>query len=104
MNKTNTLLIKTPEGIVFSQLLAGPITRFSAWVIDVTCVVFVTSLLGVLISLLAFFSVGVAQAIQIIFFFVLSIGYRIVLEWSWRGQTIGKKVLRLRVVDAQGLR
>jgi hypothetical protein len=56
------------------------------------------------ISLLSLLSFGVAQAAQIILFFVLSLGYRIVLEWSWRGQTIGKRVLRLRVVDAQGLR
>jgi hypothetical protein len=26
------------------------------------------------------------------------------LEWFWRGQTLGKRVLRLRVVDEQGLR
>ena len=25
-------------------------------------------------------------------------------EWAWRGQTIGKRLLRLRVMDAQGLR
>ena len=30
-SKINTLLIKTPEGIVFSLLLAGPVTRFLAW-------------------------------------------------------------------------
>src|SRR5438105_821113 len=104
MNKTNTLLIKTPEGIVFSQLLAGPVTRFTAWLIDVVCVIAVTSVLGVLVTLLAIVSLGVAQAVQIILFFVISIGYRIALEWSWRGQTIGKRILRLRVVDAQGLR
>ena len=34
-SKTNTLLIKTPEGIVFALLLAGPVTRFLAWVVDV---------------------------------------------------------------------
>ena len=28
----------------------------------------------------------------------------IALEWWWRGQTIGKRLLRLRVVDAGGLR
>jgi len=27
-----------------------------------------------------------------------------VLEWFWRGQTLGKRLLRLRVMDAQGLR
>src|SRR5262249_58768067 len=25
-------------------------------------------------------------------------------EWYWRGQTVGKRMLRLRVVDRQGLR
>ncbi len=104
MSKTNTLLIKTPEGVVFSQLLAGAVTRFSAWLIDVVCVFAVSSAIGMGISLLSLLSFGVAQAVQIILFFVLSLGYRIALEWSWRGQTIGKRVLRCRVVDAQGLR
>jgi hypothetical protein len=27
-----------------------------------------------------------------------------VLEWRWRGQTLGKRLLGLRVIDAQGLR
>jgi hypothetical protein len=25
-------------------------------------------------------------------------------EWAWRGQTVGKRLLRLRVVDAEGLK
>ena len=104
MSKTNTLLIKTPEGIVFSQLLAGPVTRFTAWIIDFVCIMVVASLLGMAIGLLGILSIGIAQALQIILFFVLSIGYRMALEWHWRGQTIGKRFLRLRVVDAQGLR
>ena len=36
--KTSTLFIRTPEGIVFSQLLAGPVTRFFAWFIDQLCI------------------------------------------------------------------
>ena len=39
MSKTNTLLIRTPEGVVFSQLLAGPVTRFLAWLIDLLCII-----------------------------------------------------------------
>lgn len=103
-SKTNTLLIKTPEGIVFSQLLAGPVTRFAAWIVDVLCVIAVSSALGMVIGFLSIVSVGVAQAVQIILYFVISIGYRMVSEWFWRGQTVGKRMLRLRVVDAQGLR
>ena len=103
MAKTNTLLIRTPEGVLFSQLLAGPVSRFTAWIIDFVCIMAATSALGMVIGFLSIFSVGVAQAIQIILFFVISIGYRMVLEWHWRGQTLGKRFLRLRVVDAQGL-
>jgi len=36
--------------------------------------------------------------------FAISIGYAICLEWFWRGQTIGKRLLRIRVTDSQGLR
>jgi RDD family len=28
----------------------------------------------------------------------------VMLEWFWRGQTVGKRLLRLRVLDADGLR
>jgi len=37
-------------------------------------------------------------------FFVISFGYAMFLEWVWRGQTVGKRALHLRVVDAEGMR
>ena len=37
-------------------------------------------------------------------YFVISVAYAIVLEWRWRGQTIGKRLLGLRVMDVHGLR
>jgi uncharacterized RDD family membrane protein YckC len=104
MGRTQTLQIRTPEGIVFSHSLAGPITRFTAWLIDCLCLLAVNLALSFLVGMLGALSIGFARAVQIILFFALSIGYRIVLEWRWRGQTIGKRALSLRVVDAQGLR
>ena len=41
---------------------------------------------------------------NIIGFFIVSIGYGILTEWYWHGQTLGKRLLRLRVMDEQGLR
>jgi hypothetical protein len=35
---------------------------------------------------------------------VVSIGYGIFFEWAWRGQTIGKRLFRLRVADVEGMR
>jgi uncharacterized RDD family membrane protein YckC len=102
--KTSTLVIRTPEGIVFSQVLAGPVSRFLAWFIDQLCIHVLLTVMGILLSLLAFVSFGIGIAFYVIGWFVVGIGYGIFFEWSWRGQTIGKKLFRLRVVDVQGMR
>src|SRR5436309_3134558 len=102
--KTHTLLIKTPEGIEFSLLLAGPVTRFLAWAVDMACIAAMSSVAGWLLGLLGLVSVDFARALVVLAYFVIQIGYGIVMEWFWRGQTIGKRLLRLRVMDAQGVR
>jgi len=102
--KTAALQIRTPEGIVFSQLLAGPVTRFLAWFIDMLCISVLLRLLGQLLLVLQIVSPDFGMALYSLGYFLLSIGYGIAFEWSWRGQTIGKKLFRLRVVDAEGLR
>lgn len=102
--KTATLLIRTPEGVVFSLLLAGPITRFLAWVIDFACIAAATSLARSILGLAGLISTDLSRGLAILAYFFISIGYGMAAEWHWRGQTIGKRLLRLRVVDAQGLR
>jgi uncharacterized RDD family membrane protein YckC len=102
--RTNTLDVRTPEGIVFSQYLAGPFSRCLAWGIDLAALIVVTWLLSLALAPFSLISPGLAQALNILLFFLLSIGYSMVLEWIWHGQTLGKRVMRLRVVDAHGLR
>ena len=104
ISKTNTLIIKTPEGIEFSLPLAGPVTRFLAWAIDLGTIIAIVWILNLVFGLLGFISRDLAVAANIIGFFVVSIGYGILTEWYWNGQTLGKKLLRLRVMDEQGLR
>ena len=36
--RTSTLQIRTVEGVVFAQQLAGPVTRFLAWFVDLLCI------------------------------------------------------------------
>ena len=103
INKTNSLTIKTPEGIEFSLLLAGPITRFLAWSVDLMVVLAINQLLGILLGLLGIFSRDLATAANILGYFIVSIGYGILTEWYWHGQTLGKRLLRLRVTDIHGL-
>ena len=102
-SKTNTLQITTPEGIVFALNLASPITRFLAYAVDLACISALTTLLGAIIGLLGILSSDIASGAMFVAYFGLQIGYGILFEWLWRGQTIGKRLLKLRVMDAQGL-
>jgi uncharacterized RDD family membrane protein YckC len=98
------LRVRTPEGIIFSYKLAGPIARCMAWGIDL--VVIIAIFLGVnrIVQIASIFSPDLAAGISIVGYFAVSIGYGVVTEWALRGQTIGKRFLRLRVMDANGLR
>jgi uncharacterized RDD family membrane protein YckC len=102
--KTNVLRIHTPEGVVFSQLLASPVVRCAAWLIDSMAIGALMMVPGFLVTILRLVSADIAEALYAIAYFVLSIGYGMGCEWLWRGQTLGKKLFRLRVVDAEGLR
>jgi len=102
--RSATLQIRTPEGIVFSQQLAGPITRFLAWAVDLMCIALLAMAASYFFVLVSLISANFAGAFSAIGYFVISIGYGIACEWAWRGQTVGKRLLRLRVVDAEGLR
>ncbi len=102
--KTNTLVIKTPEGIRFSLHLASPVTRFLAYAVDLACVMVASGILSGLIRLFGVLSVDLAQAMSVLMFFVLQIGYSIASEWYWRGQTVGKRLFRLRVINLSGMR
>ncbi len=99
-----TLHIQTPEGVVFSQTLAGPMPRFLAWLVDFAVMIGFVYVVNLLLMGLSLISPELGQAVGVILMFVFNIGYGIALEWLWRGQTVGKRVLRLRVVDAEGLR
>lgn len=102
--KSATLQIRTPEGIVFSHQLAGPVVRFVAWAVDLMCVMAMVMLLSWLMILVHIVSSNFGTALSAIGYFVISIGYGIACEWVWRGQTVGKRLMRLRVVDAEGMR
>src|SRR5688572_14264615 len=102
--RPNTLRVHTPEGITFSLLLASPLTRFLACAVDLGCIMVLATTFGYLTRVLGLLSPDLATAAQLVGYFVISVGYGMFTEWYWRGQTIGKRLLRLRVVDAQGLK
>lgn len=102
--RSTTLQIRTPEGIRFSLLLAGPTSRLLALLVDLACISAATSSVSTVLRLFAIISQDIFMALTILASFVISIGYGIACEWYWRGQTVGKRLLRLRGVDGQGLK
>jgi uncharacterized RDD family membrane protein YckC len=102
--RPSRLSIETPEGVVFSFELATPVTRALAWSVDTAAIVVANIILGQIAKLVATMSADFANALSVAGFFVISVVYAIILEWRWRGQTVGKRLLGLRVMDIHGLR
>jgi uncharacterized membrane protein SpoIIM required for sporulation/uncharacterized RDD family membrane protein YckC len=113
-----TITIPTPEQIEVEFELAGPGSRFTAYVIDLLCIVLL------FLTLVAVFLVGTgvghlvpfdqegltgkqlsawAVAFILVLFFLVQWGYFVGIEWWMRGQSPGKKALGIRVVRDDGL-
>lgn len=104
MKRTKKLIVRTPEGIALSLEIAGPVSRFLALVLDVLLVLVATILLNTVLLFASAVSRDAAGALFMLMSFVLSIGYPMFMEWRYQGQTVGKRVLRIQVVDSRGKR
>jgi uncharacterized RDD family membrane protein YckC len=102
--RSNVMRIQTPEGITFPLLLASPVVRCFAVMFDQVCVSIAIIVLILGLGFLSGINGDLYGAILTIAYFGLTILYPIVTEWLWRGQTLGKRLFRLRVMDVQGLR
>ncbi|MFO0977195.1 MAG: RDD family protein [Planctomycetaceae bacterium] len=108
------VVVETPEGVDFQFIIAGPGTRFQAWLIDTLLkaglIVLTFILLALLMSLLfpgqdrqslEDSSVAV-QGLLLAAYFVLDWFYGSLFEGLMNGQTPGKKSAGLRVVRTNG--
>ncbi len=101
--RAKTMIISTPEGIGFSLLLAGPFVRFLAWIIDAACIAAATTCVITVLRIFTIISLDFGTALVTMAGFLVSVGYAMALEWFWNGRTLGKRLLRLRVMDSNGL-
>lgn len=97
-----TVRLVTPERIVFLYPLAGPFRRYFAYLVDVG---FVLVLLTVVSTLLWVLALGSSSGFGPIFvaYFAIMWGYRGLCEALCNGQTLGKRVVGLRVVSDRGV-
>jgi uncharacterized RDD family membrane protein YckC len=96
-------IVQTPEGVRFALRLATPATRGLAAALDAAVVALLAKLFGMVATLMLLLNEDLARALGVLLYFVVSMCYGMALEWLWQGQTIGKRLFGLRVMDACGL-
>jgi uncharacterized RDD family membrane protein YckC len=104
----DNLLIETPEQIPLEFALAGIGSRFLALAVD-TCFQLAAGALLAAIALPLGLAAspkpprgGWVLAIIVILWFLLQSGYFAIFEAVWHGQTPGKRLMRLRVIEDSG--
>jgi uncharacterized RDD family membrane protein YckC len=98
--------IETPEHVLLSYHLAGPIRRGLAWGIDTLVRGGLLLIVSIVLGLSAAFGadlMGVKSGVMLVLLFLLEWGYFVACDVLMSGRSLGKKVLGLRVVSAQGL-
>jgi uncharacterized RDD family membrane protein YckC len=108
--------ISTPDHVSLEFELAGPGSRFSAYVIDfifnvllIIAIVLTAYLTGALVALrsLANISAGVSDswiwALVVLIVFLINWGYYVFFEGVGKGSTPGKKRMGIRVIRQDGL-
>ncbi len=94
----------TTEKVPISYRVAGFGSRFLAWLIDLGMLAVLAALGAGAASVLEMLRPGVGSAIMVLWIFVLQWGYFLCFEWLWAGQTLGKRLLGLRVLQMNGTR
>jgi len=113
LGRTVSLEVRTPEGVSFQVPIASPYSRCLALAIDFAVVLALTVLMAQIIGFLQIAAAGVpvigdflldfGTGAMIILQFLIFTLYGMVLEWLWNGQTLGKRLMKLRVIDERGL-
>ena len=95
--------VATPEGVSFRLPLAGPTVRALAMLFDLIVIMALNGLVSSVFGVFSFVSSDLTGFLIILAQFLLSVGYGIVTEWLLDGQTWGKKICKIRVMDERGL-
>src|SRR5688572_13316163 len=92
----------TTEKVPFTYRVAGMGSRLLAWLIDCGFIILLYFAGALAVSVYEAFRPGLGQALIFLWMFLLLWGYFLLFEWLWRGQTPGKRVVGIRVVQQRG--
>lgn len=94
--------VLTPEKVAVKFPIAGIGSRVTAYVIDLIVMGVAFYAMAMLSTALAFVSPGLGIFWLAVSTLLVFIGYHIVLEALWNGQTLGKKAMGIRVRMSDG--
>src|SRR5260370_2656409 len=97
------LTIATPEGVLFRLPLGGSRSRLYAMLLDIAIVLGTVNGLGLLVYWIFAKAPGFGVMVITLAEFAIGFAYVALLEGFWNGQTIGKRLFHLRVIDQAGL-
>lgn len=101
LTKSRNMLLP-PEGVPLHFEVAGVGARIGAQMIDILITVLAAVAVVLILSELQLAQNQTLDAVFLLLFFLGRIPYYVATELLWNGQTLGKRMLKLKVVSANG--
>jgi uncharacterized RDD family membrane protein YckC len=95
--------ILSPEGVPLKLRIAGIGVRMSAQITDVLITGAAAACALILTYLLDLTEPSTLFAIGSLMFFLVRVPYYVLTELIWNGQTLGKRLMKIKVVSSDGL-
>lgn len=95
-------ILLPPEGVPLNFEVGGVGVRLGAQITDVLITTFGALAFVLMIEVIGISSGGTTRAVFMLLFFFIRIPYYVITELVWNGQTLGKRLLKIKVVSNDG--
>jgi uncharacterized RDD family membrane protein YckC len=101
-DKPSPSTLVPPEGVPLTLPIAGIGVRFASQLTDIVLTVIAAVCLVILLGIMDLTSPQTLVALAALLFFLIRVPYYVMSELAWNGQTIGKRLMKIKVVSHDG--